>query len=96
MYMPRSTDVNFQNFIVRSISKTPLTTDQLYSLAQSRRLTLTRSRRRDANRPTQYAWQHQMRRDQFNLVEAGVIRRTANGTWTPTSTAAVKRFFANA
>lgn len=74
-------DVNFEPFIVRAIRKTRKTTDQLYMLAQSRGLKLAKARKRDASRPTQFAWQHQLRRDQHNLSTQGVIRRYADGTW---------------
>jgi len=94
--MARTADVNFENFIVRAVNKTPMTTDELYLLAQTRKLSLTRNRRRDASRPTQYAWQHQLRRDQFTLANAGVIKRTKAGTWTTTTSTAVKNFFATA
>lgn len=92
--MPRTPEVNFENFIVRAVNKTPMTTDELYTLASNRKLTLTRSRRRDASRPTQFAWQHQLRRDQYNLANAGVIKRTKSGVWTTTTPTAVKKFFA--
>lgn len=80
--MARTADVNFENFIIRAVRKTPKTTEQLYTLAKTRGLALTRSRRKDASRPTQFAWQHQLRRDQFNLANNGIIFRTPVGTWT--------------
>jgi hypothetical protein len=79
--MARTADVNFENFIIRAVSKTPKTTEQLYTLASNRGLKITRSRKRDASRPTQFAWQHQLRRDQFNLANNGIIYRTVAGTW---------------
>jgi hypothetical protein len=94
--MAKTAEVNFQNFIVKAVNKTPMTTDELYLLAQTRKLSLTRNRARDASRPTQYAWQHQLRRDQFNLASAGVIKRTKSGTWATTTATAVKRFLASA
>jgi len=91
--MARTADVNFQPFIVRATTNNPMTTDELYTLAQTRGLKLTKNRKRDASRPSQFAWQHQLRRDQFTLASSGVIKRTKNGTWMTTTTAA-KRFLA--
>jgi len=86
--MPRSKDTNFEPFITRTLRRGNKTTEELYAIARSRRLTLTRSRRRDTTRPTQYAWQHQLRRDQYNLANRGVITRFTDGTWGLTSYAA--------
>jgi hypothetical protein len=93
--MPKSAFTNFQPFIVNALSVRPMTTVNLYDLAVSRNIGLTKKRTRDASRPTHYAWQHQLRRDQYTLVEAGVIRRNTNGTWTVTSRTAAKRFLAS-
>lgn len=90
--MARTPDTNFTNFIVRAVRTTPLTTVELYNLAKTRGLALTKSRTRDASRPNFYAWQHQIRRDQFKLASKGVIRRTVNGTWTVTSPTAANNF----
>ena len=79
--MARPADTNFEPFIQRTLRRGNKTTEQLYTIALSRNLTLTRSRRRDASRPSQFAWQHQLRRDQFNLANRGVIVRNADGTW---------------
>lgn len=79
--MARPADTNFQSFIVRTLTNGNRTTEELYQIARSRNLTLTRNRRRDASRPTHYAWQHQMRRDQYVLANQGVIARFADGTW---------------
>jgi hypothetical protein len=83
--MATKTESNFQSFIVRTLRRGNFTTEELYNIARSRRLTLTRSRRKDATRPTQFAWQHQLRRDQYNLANNGVITRYTNGTWGLTS-----------
>jgi len=79
--MARPADTTFQPFIVRTLRRGNFTTEELYNLARARNLKLTRSRRRDATRPTQFAWQHQLRRDQYALATEGVIARYANGTW---------------
>jgi hypothetical protein len=79
--MARKADTNFQPFIVRTLDRGNFTTEQLYTIARSRRLKLARSRRRDSSRPTQYAWQHQLRRDQYALQNQGVIARNSDGTW---------------
>lgn len=79
--MARTADTNFQPFIIRSLKSGDKTTEQLYNTAKTRKLALTRSRRRDASRPTQFAWQHQLRRDQNTLANQGVITRTLNGSW---------------
>jgi len=79
--MARKADTNFTSFIVRVLRKGNFTTEELYNIARTRKLTLTRSRRRDTTRPTQFAWQHQLRRDQFNLANQGVIERFTDGTW---------------
>lgn len=72
---------SFKQFIVTAIEKTNKTTEQLYALASSRGLKLTKNRKKDSSRPTQFAWQHQLRRDQFALRSEGVIYRSLNGTW---------------
>lgn len=92
--MARNADVNFQPFLVRVAKTKELTTEQLYNLASSRGLKLTKDPTRDASRPTHFAWQHQMRRDQFTLVRKGILRRTINGTWMLTHAMAAERFFA--
>lgn len=74
-------DTTFQPFIVRTLTRGNYTTEELYSIARTRKLALTRSRRRDASRPTQFAWQHQLRRDQNVLASNGTITRHADGTW---------------
>ena len=79
--MARPADKTFQPFIVRTLSNGNKTTEELYTIARTRNLTLTRSRRRDASRPTQKAWQHQLRRDQYTLAANGVITRFSDGTW---------------
>jgi len=79
--MARPTDKTFQPFIVRTLTNGNKTTEQLYTIARTRKLTLTRSRRKDASRPSQYAWQHQLRRDQNVLATQGVIARNTDGTW---------------
>jgi hypothetical protein len=79
--MARTADVNFQSFLTRTGRMQRLTTEQLYDLAIARNLKLTKSRKKDASRPSQFAWQHQLRRDQHVLVNAGTYRRYANGTW---------------
>jgi hypothetical protein len=79
--MARPTDKTFQPFLVRTLSNGNKTTEQLYTIATTRKLALTRSRRRDASRPSQFAWQHQLRRDQNVLANQGVITRFADGTW---------------
>lgn len=83
--MARPADTNFQSFIVRVLTNGNKTTEELYNIARTRRLTLTRSRRRDASRRSQFAWQHQLRRDQYTLANQGVISRFADGTWGLTS-----------
>jgi hypothetical protein len=83
--MARSADTNFQSFIVRTLNRGHYTTEELYNLARTRKLMLTRSRRRDASRPSQFAWQHQLRRDQYALATQGVIARQNDGTWGLTS-----------
>jgi hypothetical protein len=79
--MARPADTTFQPFIVRTLRNGNKTTEELYSIASTRKLALTRSRRRDASRPSQFAWQHQLRRDQNVLATNGVIARFADGTW---------------
>jgi hypothetical protein len=79
--MARTADTTFQPFIVRTLRRGNKTTEQLYEIARTRNLTLTRSRRRDASRPSQFAWQHQLRRDQFALANNGIIERNFDGTW---------------
>jgi hypothetical protein len=79
--MARSADKTFQPFLVRTLRRGDQTTEELYNIARARNLTLTRSRRRDASRPSQFAWQHQLRRDQNVLVRQGVITRNSDGTW---------------
>lgn len=79
--MARPSDTTFQPFIIRTLQRGNFTTEELYGIARTRNLKLTRNRRRDTNRPTQFAWQHQLRRDQNNLANQGVIARLANGTW---------------
>ena len=79
--MARKADTNFQPFIVRTLNRGNYTTEELYTLARNRRLALARSRRRDSSRPTQFAWQHQLRRDQNALQAQGVIERYSDGTW---------------
>jgi hypothetical protein len=79
--MARTADVNFQPFLTRTGLTQRLTTDQLYDLAIARGLKLTKSRKKDVSRPSQFAWQHQLRRDQHVLANAGTYRRYANGTW---------------
>lgn len=79
--MARNADNNFQPFLLRTGRKVRLTTEELYTLAETRNLSLTRNRKRDPNRPSQFAWQHQLRRDQFTLSQRGGYRRFANGTW---------------
>ena len=79
--MARPADTTFQPFIVRTLTRGNYTTEELYSIARTRKLALTRSRRRDASRPTQFAWQHQLRRDQNVLASNGTITRYADGTW---------------
>lgn len=79
--MARPTDKTFQPFIVRTLSNGNKTTEQLYTIARTRKLSLTRSRRRDTGRPSQFAWQHQLRRDQNVLANQGVIVRFTDGTW---------------
>jgi len=83
--MARPADTTFQPFIVRTLTRGNYTTEELYSIARTRKLALTRSRRRDASRPTQFAWQHQLRRDQNALARQGVIARNGDGTWGLTS-----------
>ena len=79
--MARPADKTFQPFLVRTLSNGNKTTEELYTIATTRKLALTRSRRRDASRPSQFAWQHQLRRDQNVLATQGVITRFADGTW---------------
>lgn len=79
--MARPADKTFQPFIVRTLNRGNKTTEQLYVIATTRKLALTRSRRKDASRPTQKAWQHQLRRDQHVLATQGVITRFSDGTW---------------
>ena len=79
--MARPADKTFQPFLVRTLSNGNKTTEELYTIATTRKLALTRSRRRDASRPSQFAWQHQLRRDQNVLANQGVIVRYADGTW---------------
>jgi hypothetical protein len=79
--MARTPDNNFQPFITRTLLTGNKTTEELYTLARSRRLSLTRSRRKDSSRPSQFAWQHQLRRDQYSLASQGVIERFNDGTW---------------
>ena len=79
--MARPTDKTFQPFIVRTLSNGNKTTEELYTIARTRKLALTRSRRKDASRPSQFAWQHQLRRDQNVLATQGVIARFVDGTW---------------
>jgi hypothetical protein len=79
--MGRTADVNFQPFITRTLANGNKTTEELYAIARQRRLTLTRNRRRDVSRRSQFAWQHQLRRDQYVLASQGVIARFADGTW---------------
>jgi len=79
--MARPADTTFQPFIVRTLTRGNYTTEELYSIARTRKLALTRSRRRDASRPTQFAWQHQLRRDQNVLASNGTITRYVDGTW---------------
>lgn len=79
--MARPSDTTFQPFIVRTLNRGNYTTEELYNIARTRNLRLTRSRRRDATRPTQFAWQHQLRRDQHTLATQGVIARFNDGTW---------------
>jgi hypothetical protein len=79
--MARASDTTFQPFLVRTLKRGNYTTEELYNIARTRNLKLTRSRRRDATRPTQFAWQHQLRRDQHVLANQGVIARSADGTW---------------
>lgn len=83
--MARPAATNFSSFIIRALRNGNKTTEQLYNIARTRKLTITRSRRKDASRPSQFAWQHQMRRDQYNLANQGVITRFADGTWGLTS-----------
>jgi hypothetical protein len=79
--MARPADKTFQPFLVRTLTNGNKTTEELYTIATTRKLALTRSRRRDASRPSQFAWQHQLRRDQNVLATQGVIARFADGTW---------------
>jgi hypothetical protein len=79
--MARPKDTTFQPFILRTLRRGDFTTEQLYTIARTRKLALTRSRRKDASRPSQFAWQHQLRRDQNVLATQGVISRMADGTW---------------
>jgi hypothetical protein len=74
-------DGTFKPFIVRVVAKQRKTTEELYSLAKSRNLKLTKNQRLDTGRPTQFAWQHQLRRDQYVLANRGIIRRYADSTW---------------
>ena len=79
--MARPADTTFQPFILRTLRRGNFTTEELYNIARTRNLTLTRNMRRDVTRPTQFAWQHQLRRDQHILAGQGVITRSADGTW---------------
>jgi hypothetical protein len=79
--MARPSDTTFQPFIVRTLNRGSKTTEELYTIARARKLALTRSRRKDASRPSQFAWQHQLRRDQHVLATQGVIARSSDGTW---------------
>ena len=79
--MARPADTTFQPFLVRTLRNGNKTTQELYTIALTRNLALTRNHRRDASRPTQKAWQHQLRRDQHVLATQGVITRFADGTW---------------
>lgn len=79
--MARTADTNFRPFLIRTGKRVRLTTEELYNLAETRNLSLTKNRTRDANRPSQFAWQHQLRRDQFALAAKGTYKRFSDGTW---------------
>jgi hypothetical protein len=79
--MSTKSATTFQSFITRALANRDMTTEELYTLARRRNLTLTRSRRRDTSRRSQFAWQHQLRRDQYTLSSQGVIARNSDGTW---------------
>jgi len=79
--MARPADTNFQPFIIRTLNRGNFTTEELYSIARTRNLMLTRNRRKDSTRPSQFAWQHQLRRDQHTLAARGRIARNMDGTW---------------
>jgi len=79
--MARPSDTTFRPFIVRTLNRGNFTTGELYSIARTRNLTLTRNQRLAAGRPTQFAWQRRLRHDQEVLAAQGVIIRFGDGTW---------------
>jgi hypothetical protein len=73
-------DGTFRPFLIRTLTRMgQKTTKQLYQIAPNY-TTLARDTKRDTNRPTQMAWQHQLRRDQAILLKRGVIKRNG-GMW---------------